>query len=198
MNIEIEAKFLQIDIDDLRDTLSAAGAQLIQSMADMKRAIIDYDDVQLQKNQDAYIRVRDEGRRITLTFKKFESLEFGGAKEYETEVGDFETTVKIFEAAGLVVKSYQESRRETWELDGAEVVIDEWPWLDPYIEIEGSSKKIVQDVAEKLGYDWKKAVFGDVMAAYRLQYPHLTVDQTIGQIKSVKFGDPIPDIFMVK
>ncbi|MBC7943217.1 hypothetical protein H7X68_01825, partial [Candidatus Saccharibacteria bacterium] len=56
------------------------------------------------------------------------------------------------------------------------------------------SKKSVKDVAKRLGFDWDDAVFGDVMAAYRLQYPHLNDPKTIGNIAKVKFGDPLPEL----
>jgi adenylate cyclase class 2 len=199
VNTEIEVKFINVSIDDVRSRLKRANAKLAHPMTDMKRAIIDHEDLRLKNEKDAFIRVRDEGERVMLTFKQFETRGFGDAKEYETEVGDFDTTVKIFEAAGLIVKSYQESRRETWELEGAEIMIDEWPWLNPYIEIEGDSKEKVRSIASKLGFDWGEAVFGSVMEAYRLQYPHNKKgDGSIGSIKSVKFGDPLPDIFVVK
>jgi hypothetical protein len=45
-----------------------------------------------------------------------------------------------------------------------------------------------------LGFSWDKAVFGDVMAAYRAQYPHLTDKDTVGNIAEVKFGNPLPDL----
>ena len=98
------------------------------------------------------------------------------------------------EAIGLQVKSSQESRREAWQLGSAEIVLDEWPWLDPYIEIEATDEATVRRVAGELGFDWTAAVFGDVMAAYRAQYPHLSRSGTVGTIEVVKFGDPLPDL----
>ncbi len=45
----------------------------------------------------------------------------------------------------------------------------------------------------KLLLDWSKASFGDVMVAYRDQYPYLTDKQTVGRIKEVTFDAPFPD-----
>lgn len=194
MKQEIEVKFLSVVIDDVRQKLTAAGAICTHPMRLMRRAIIDYPDIRLQREKDAYIRVRDEGDKITLTYKQFTSLELGGALELETVVTDFETTIKIFEATGLTTKSFQESKRETWELDGVEVVIDEWPWLNPYIEIEGDDEKSIEQVASTLGFDWSNAVFGDVMVAYRAQYPALKDNYGIGNIAEVRFGAEPPEI----
>lgn len=195
MKQETEAKFLHINIEDMRSKLNAVVAQCTQPMRLMQRAVIDHPDMRLQHEKDAYIRVRDEGDKVTLTYKQFTSQELGGALELETNVEDFETTVQIFEAAGLNTKSFQQSRRETWVIDNTEVVIDEWPWLDPYIEIEANDEASIKHVADKLGLDWPQAIFGDVMVAYRAQYPHLKDSYGIGLLPKVMFDTPIPDIF---
>ena len=37
-------------------------------------------------------------------------------------------------------------------------------------------------------------MFGDVMVAYRAEYPHLTENDTVGRIESVRFDDPLPEL----
>lgn len=193
MVTETEVKFVNVNIDEVRKKLQEIGAVCEHPMVLMKRVIIDYPDERLQKS-DAYIRVRDEGERISLTYKKFDSLEVGGAKEIETTVDSFDDTVKIFEASGLAVRSLQESKRETWKFENVEIVLDKWPWLNPYIEIEGESVDELKKAAKKLGYRWENAISGDVMAAYRVQYPHLKDDESVGSLKEVRFGAPLPEI----
>jgi len=39
------------------------------------------------------------------------------------------------------IASYQETRREKWMLDDAEVTIDTWPWIPTFIEIERLPKR---------------------------------------------------------
>lgn len=192
MNTEFEIKFLDIDHDALRKQLQEMGAKLVAPMRLMRRAIIETPEL---KAKGAFIRVRDEGDKVTLTYKQFTDLSIDGAKEYEVTVSDFQSTVDLLAQAGLASRSLQESRRETWVFDGAEIVLDEWPWLKPYIEIEGDSEEHVQDVAKKLGLDWKKAAFGDVMVAYRAQYPGLSENETVGNLPKVRFGDPLPAFF---
>ena len=38
------------------------------------------------------------------------------------------------------------------------------------------------------------AVFGDVMTAYRAEYPHLSLTYTVGRVPEVRFGDPLLDL----
>lgn len=191
MKSEIEAKFLNVDHDDIRAKLKALGAICKQPMRLMRRVTIENPEL-VAKN--AFVRVRDEGHRVTATYKQFDEESVDGAKEVEITVNDFDVAIQFLAAAGLPHQSFQESKRETWGLGGAEVVLDEWPWLKPYIEIEANDERIIRDVANKLGYKWSDAVFGDVMVAYRAQYPHLSQTDTVGRIDSVRFGDPLPNM----
>jgi adenylate cyclase class 2 len=195
MQQEIEAKFLNVDLDDVRARLKKAGAELKQPMRLMRRAIIDYPDRRMQTGSDAWIRVRDEGDKITLTYKSSKEHAFGGAHEIETRVSDYGQTVAIFQAIGLKVHAEQESKRETWQMNDVEIVLDEWPWLKPYIEIEGPTEESVQAAANTLGFDWQQAVFGSVTTAYRSQYPDITKDEHISTIPKIMFSEPRPDWF---
>ena len=191
MQAEIEVKFLDVNFDELREKLIELGGGCEQPMRLMRRAII---ETETMKANDAYLRVRDEGDKVTMTYKQFRSLSVDGAQEIEMTVGDFDTAIAMLSAIDLPYRSLQESKRETWKLGDVEVVLDEWPWLKPYIEIEGGSEADLQTAAAELGLDWKMAVFGDVMVAYRAEYPHLTEKDTVGNIAEVRFDDPLPDL----
>ena len=191
MKTEVEAKFLSVDLDGVRAKLNNLGAVCKQPMRLMSRVTIDN---AAMKAKDAFLRVRDEGHKVTMTYKQFDELSVSGAKEIEVVVGDFEDTVELLKQVGLPYRSFQESKRETWELGDIEIMLDEWPWLDPYVEVEADSEAKVKETAAKLGFGWKDAVFGDVMAAYRVQYPHLNEKDTVGNIEQVKFDQPLPDL----
>ncbi len=199
MNTEIEVKFLHINHEEIRNRLKGIGFECVTPMRLMRRAIIDYADRRLQVGMpNSYIRVRDEGDKVTLTYKQFAELSIDGAKEIEIVTSSFEDTVKIFTQVGLEVVSLQESKRETWKSGACEVVLDEWPWLDPYIEIEATTESEVKDVAQRLGLNWILAKFGDVMVAYRDQYPYLNEAQTVGKVPEVLFDAPLPDLLKEK
>lgn len=192
MKAEIEAKFLNVSFDDVRARLKELGAVCEQPMRLMRRVAIENDFMRTGK--DSFLRVRDEGHRVTMTYKQFDDLSVNGAKEIEVEVSSFEDTVAILEQAGLQAHTLQETKRENWRLGEVEIMLDEWPWLRPYIEIEAPSEEVLHNVAAKLGFDWNDAVFGDVMAAYRVEYPHLRLKDTVATVPIVKFGDPLPDL----
>lgn len=196
MQSEIEVKFVDVTIEEIRSRLKEAGATLEHPMRLMKRALIEEPHHVVE---NSFIRIRDEGDKTTLAFKRRslsdETTTIDSTKEIETTVGDFDTTVEIFAEAGWQYITMQESRRETWKLDKAEVVIDEWPWIKPYIEIEAETAEIVRSVAGKLGFDWKDAVFGSVDIIYQRDFPKMSVRGII-DVKYARFGDPVPDIFL--
>lgn len=194
MKSEIEAKFLNVNHDVLRAKLTELGATLEQPMRTMRRVVI-HTPAMTEKN--AFVRVRDEGNRTTITYKQFDEDTIDGAKEYEVEVSDFETAVGLLTAAGLEHDTFQESRRENWRLDDVEFMLDEWPWLQPYIEIEGPSEESVRSLSDKLGFNWDDAVFGGVANAYQVQYPHIG-EGGITEINQnwsvIKFSEPKPEL----
>lgn len=192
MRTEIEAKFLNVDFDDIRRKLTALGGVCEQPMRLMRRVV--FEVPQSPHKGFDFVRVRDEGDKVTLTYKHFHNEDvISGVTEHETTVGDFDAMVELLKIFGLEYKSLQESHRETWRLGDVEVVLDEWPWLNPYIEIEGVSERHVEDVAKKLGFSWKDAVFGPTPQAYQAQYPDGDAAQLIN-VPRVAFDDPIADI----
>jgi adenylate cyclase class 2 len=194
MKTEIEVKFLNIEIDAMREKLEKAGAVREQPMRLMKRALIETEEMNAR---NAYLRIRDEGDKVTATFKQFTENSLTGAKEREIIVSDFDETIAIFAEFDLHYHTFQESKRETWKLGDVEIVIDEWPWIKPYIEIEGDTEDAVKTAAAELGFDWNDAVFGSVDVIYNLEYPKMTVRGVI-DVKEVRFGDPVPQEFLGK
>lgn len=198
MNSEIEAKFLDTNHNEIRTKLKELGAKLETPMRLMKRVVIHTPDMSAI---GAFVRIRDEGHRTTITYKQFDANSIDSAKEYEVEVSDFENAINIFTKSGLIYDTYQESKRENWRLGDVEIMLDEWPWLRPFIEIEGTSEKSVRSLAAKLGFDWNSAVFGGVGHAYLGQYPHIG-DAGIEEIHHnwplIKFENPVPELLVVK
>jgi adenylate cyclase class 2 len=200
MNYEIEAKFLNIDIEEIRTKLTQAGGSCLKPMRLMRRAMFDYPDGRFQKsvkNKEQFserLRVRDEGDKVTITYKKSNRTNY--AHELETTVGDYEAMIELLLALDFKVFSYQESRRETWQLGQAEVVIDEWPWVPSYIEIEAESEELVKDAAARLGLGWADAKFGSVDTAYREKYKKMKPGESVGELAEVCFDAPLPQFFI--
>ncbi len=168
MNIEYEATFINIDKDEIRTRLKAAGAQLIKPEFLMKRIVFELPVG--HEIPGAWLRVRDEGDKITMSLKVVDGDKIENQKEIQLKIDNFEEGVALLEATGARQKAFQESRRELWALDGTEITIDEWPFLEPYVEVEGQSEEIVKAVSSKLGFDYSEALFCSVDTLYNKKY----------------------------
>ena len=188
MQTEIEAKFLNLNHDDIRAQLKKLGVECVQPMRLMRRRNFDYPDKRLEKI-GGWIRVRDEGNKVTLSYKQLNDRSLHGTKEINVEVSDFQATCDLLETIGIKSFGYQESKRESWALDGVEVDLDEWPWIKPFIEIEALTEEKLKSVINKLGLKLANAKHGSVEVAYQAEYK--ISDPEIYAIEELKFG-PVP------
>lgn len=190
MNIEYEAKFSNIDKDAVRATLQIAGAILIRSEFLQKRVTFFLPEG--HEIAGGYARVRDEGDKITMSLKSFDGDEIENQKEICLTVDSFMQAESFLATLGCRQKSYQETKRELWVLDDVEIMIDEWPFLEPFIEIEGISEQAVKNTADKLGFDYAKAIFGAVDVLYKQKYIHLTSDHINHHTPRIVFHESNP------
>lgn len=168
MKIEFEATFTNIDKDEIRNRLKKAGAVLERPEFLQKRVTFNFPIG--HENKNGWLRVRDEGDKITMIIKIIDGEKIENQKEIGLTVDDFSEAVEMLETIGCRKKSYQETKRELWTLDGVEIMMDEWPFLEPLVEIEGRSEEAVRNVSEKLGFDYTQAFFGCVSPLYAKKY----------------------------
>lgn len=169
METEIEAKFPNVDVGNLRAMLKEKGAVQEHPEVLMRRKNYDYPDRRLEKI-GGWIRVRDEGNKITLGYKQLNDRTLHGTKEVSVVVDDFDKTCQFLEAIGMEAKAYQETKREKWKYKGVEVTIDTWPWVPTFVELEGPTEESVKNVANELGFDWNRAMHGSVETIYQMHY----------------------------
>jgi adenylate cyclase class 2 len=145
--IEHEAKIIDIDrVATEKLILDKGGESLGEKF--MRRYVYDI----VPGDQSKWIRLRDDGTATTLTVKQITSDAIDGTHEVEVGVDDFDTTNVLLGTLGFHPKSYQETQRISFVLDGAQVEIDTWPLIPPYLEIEAGSKDEVVRIAALLGY----------------------------------------------
>lgn len=191
MEIEYEATFININKDEFREKLEKIGAKLLKPEFLQKRVVFN-----LPKGHEiegGWLRVRDEGDKITMSLKVVDGNKIENQKEICLKVDSFEKAEELLISLGCAKKAYQESKRELWKLDDVEVTIDEWPFLEPYLEIEGKSEEEVKDIAKKLGLDYSQALFCAVDAIYSKKY-NLPEDVINNKIPEIIFGQENPFI----
>jgi adenylate cyclase class 2 len=168
MKTEYEATFLDIHREDLTKNLKGLNANLERPEYMQRRVTLELPKEKQDPN--TWLRVRDEGDKVTLTLKSVDGKTITGQKEILVEVNDFGDTVALLESIGCERKSYQESRRELWRLGDVEIAIDTWPFLATYVELEGPSEEAVKEAADQLGFDYSTAIFDTVNGIYKQKY----------------------------
>ena len=165
MKNEIEAQFLDIDKNEMRERLKAIGAECVKPEVLMQRTVF-------YTGPHSFARVRDEGYGdIVMTYKNVsDDHSILGTKEVNLKVDDYENGILFMKGCGLKVKAEQETYRETWMLGEVEICIDTWPWIPTFIEIEGPSEESVWETADKLELKKEQAKFGSVDTTYEHYY----------------------------
>ncbi len=168
MKVEYEATFTNIDKIEVRNKLSAAGAVLMKKEFLQRRTVF-----HLPVGNEitgGWARVRDEGDRITMSIKIVDGNKIENQKESCLIVDNYNEAESFLLTMGCQRKSYQETKREIWVLDGTEITLDTWPFLEPFLEVEGDSEDIVKYTSQKIGMDWSKAKFCAVDVLYAEKY----------------------------
>ena len=167
---EIEAKFLEIKENEIVKKLEAIGAQKEFELL-YRRRVFDFPDYRLNENH-SWLRLRDEGEKITLAYKKRFGIgddKFKDEGMYETEimVSDFEKTADLLRAIGMVEKFYEENKRVKYIFNDVDFCIDSWPLIPTYLEIEGKSWDDVEKATLALGLDWEDHIRCSTSQIYR-------------------------------
>ena len=110
-------------------------------------------------NPNKWIRLRKGNDKIELTVKHiYQKSEdkIQKVKEYEITVSDFEETNKILTSIGIIRRNYQEKMRHSFRYKNANIEIDIWPLLDPYMEIECDDENTIIEILKELELENKE------------------------------------------
>lgn len=103
-----------------------------------------------------WIRLRQDGEIVEITIKYIYSnkanYNIDEVKEIEIKTDNFEMANKLIEEMGYYRKKLAEKQRDSYSYQGMDIEIDEWPLLEPYIEIEGTNIDKIYELANLLGY----------------------------------------------
>ncbi|MFJ2554854.1 MULTISPECIES: class IV adenylate cyclase [unclassified Streptomyces] len=151
-------------MNDLQARLTALGAVQAFPRTLLTRKIFENDAL----DSGAWVRLRDEGTRSTLTLKQVTyATTTDGTTEIETEVTDLHAMAEILRNVGMREVRYQENYREEWRLGEVAFDFDTWPDLPTFVEIEGPDETSVRQAAALLELEYSEARFGSVDEIYK-------------------------------
>ncbi len=153
--IEIEARFLEINEDDLKKRLRDLGAEDLGE--DIFTEIIGRRPNDPAGNN--FMKIRKTKNVILLIYKNRRKHTIDGTEEVELKIDDFEKGREFMKRVGFSILRNQEKKRHTFILKGVAADIDTWPQVPTYVELEGDSENEIKNVAAMLGLDYAKDVF---------------------------------------
>lgn len=107
-------------------------------------------------NYSKWIRLRQTGDLTTITIKKIvnSSGEYAidAVRELEISVPSIKEGKEFLESLGYYSSSHQKKMRIAYDYDNTELVIDKWPKIPTYIEVEGENEEDIFNVVKKLGF----------------------------------------------
>jgi adenylate cyclase, class 2 len=161
LTIEYEARVLEIDPEQMKQKIVSCGGKSVRESL-MQRYVYSIDKQDLNR----FIRLRDTGFEVTLTYKEIKHDGIDGTEETELVVDDFDKTDEFLGRLGYQEKWYQENFRSSFQLEGARLEIDRWPMIPPYLEMEADSYEEVIRIAALLGFQEDQLIGENTLKIY--------------------------------
>lgn len=184
-NTETEVKLYIPHLEWVQIQLERSGAQLTAPRVYERN--VRYENAERSLTASGVVVRLRQDTRARLTYKEGSSAQGGivTRTELEVEVSDFDTMQTILDKLGYHPHLVYEKYRTTYELDGAEIVLDEMPYGN-FVEIEGEAAAI-ESLIKRLGLQDTPRLSGSyttlfdrVKARLGLSFDHLTFENFKG------------------
>lgn len=154
---ETEVKFYVQDLNRIAMRLRELKAHLIQPRVHEINYRYDMPDGSLRRKFKVLRLRKDTEAKFTFKGPSEEHEGVMKRREIEFAVGDFKAATQFLEALGFEPVVYYEKFRETYELNGAHIMLDELPF-GSFVEIEGEDGDLLRRNADLLGLRWDTSV----------------------------------------
>ena len=164
---ELDREKTLFGLNDLMDILKLEVDNIIKILnnvtleTNMKKFLI---------NPNKWIRLRKSNDKIELTTKHIQNKKnnnYQNVLESEILVSSFEEANQLLESIGMCKRNYQEKIRYSYTYKDAQIEIDIWPMLEPYLEIECDSDNTIQEILEKLNLKENEIVSTNTETLYK-------------------------------
>ena len=163
MAVEIEAKMSVDSFDAVRTKLREVGATPAGAHFEVNTFFDTAERGLVARGEGLRLRLnRDDATGRETHVVTFKGPRRPGAlksrEEIEFDVSPGAAAAELLERLGYRRTLSFEKRRETWELGGCKVELDEVPHLGQFVEVEGPGEQIVLRVREQLGLSGRPIV----------------------------------------
>jgi len=166
---EVELKFLDINVEEIKAKLDIVGAELIY---DSKMEMFPFlaDGFHSYKSEYKYLRIRKVNDDVTITFKapnKDSDMSF--REEVEIKVDSYENGILLIENLGFERGAVFRKHRVHYEFGDVHFELDTLDNVPTYLEVETNSEEAMIDICLELGLDINDGKKGTIVEIL----PHL-------------------------
>jgi predicted adenylyl cyclase CyaB len=146
---ELETKVLDVNEKKIISRLKSVGAKKVLKT----KLRVYWFNIKGKKTYDWYLRIRrysDGKNEVTWKGKSIVHGVSRSHKEINFSIESFEKIFDLFLEMGLENYAFQEKYRTSWEYKEWHFDLDRYPGMNPYLEIEAPSEKLVQEAIRLL------------------------------------------------
>ena len=148
------------NIQTIRDRINKQKEEISKSEENKKELLKSKELIKLMKKVNTkfskWIRLRKTGDNTTITIKRIVNgngeYKIDAVSELEIPIPSLEYGKEFLEDLGYFYKRRQSKMRIAYDYKNTEIVIDKWPKISPYLEIEGPTLDEIMEVVYLLGY----------------------------------------------
>lgn len=157
-----------LNVDSFSDLLSNDASIILKKILGSSLLLNEIKKFEINPNK--WVRLRKSNDKVELTVKHIydkNNDKIQKVKEFEIQVSDLDETNKLLEEVGLVRRNYQEKIRYSYVYKSAEIELDIWPNLEPYMEIECDDATVIDEIVSLLEFNDKRIVSMNTEGLYR-------------------------------
>lgn len=164
---EVELKFLDIDVEDIKRKITEIWA-VLKFDREMESCLLIKEWYSWWDSTKNLLRVRKIGHKSVVTYKDpMLDSKMTSREEVEFETSDYWESVKLFQKMWFTIESINKKRRIHYELtDSIHFELDTLEWIPTYLEIETQSEDEMIEICKRLELDiweWKKGTIFEIL-----------------------------------
>ncbi len=150
---EIELKFLNVNVEEIKKKLNKLGAKLKYDAKIESHPFL-AEGFHSSNSNMKYLRIRKINDNIKITYKDpAENSYMSIRKEIEIEVDNYNEAIKLIEKLGFKKGAISKKHRIHYEFENIHFELDTLENIPTYLEIETQNKEDMKNICIKLNLD---------------------------------------------
>jgi adenylate cyclase, class 2 len=160
---EIELKFLNVNVEEIKDKLIKLGAEL-KFGAHTESFPFWADGFHSSNSNMKFLRIRKINDDVKITFKApAKDSIMTNREEIEISVDNYEQAIKLVENLGFEKGKVFRKHREHYELGNIHFELDTLENIPTYLEVETHNEEDMRNICSKLGLNMSNGKKGTIV-----------------------------------